>query len=139
MLLDSPDESLIGKRIAVFSAGHLAGDAICLAVDGVRLQPADLAKAGRIGSVELIGWLQTESHLSKKRVSSKSWPIGRKAPTDCASVHWLVSKPKLELNSSIVGLIRVGMSYADRPEVVARDREYAQRMGKLKCSETLNT
>jgi len=135
-LWDLPSEKLIGERVAVFSAGYLAGEAIAMDVDLLRLKALDLSKAGRVGSVELVGWLQLESCLTKRRISSHQWPIGRKSPIGCATVHWLVKSPKVELNSSIVGLKRIGMAYSERPEVLERDRLFEERFGKRKkCLE----
>lgn len=128
-LWDTPPDDAIGQRLAIFAAWLHMPELMNLGDRGVRFGPRDLARKGRLGSVELVGWLRTESHLVRKRIGSKNWPRERHFPRDCAPCHWLVKSPKIEVNASIVGLKRIGMSYAERPEVIQRVREYAERFG----------
>jgi hypothetical protein len=129
-LWDAPAEELIGCRVAIFAAWVHLPEVMNLIGRGVRMKPDDLRRHGRIGTVELLGYLQTESHTVRRKVSSRNWPAGKKCPHDAATCHWLVGAPKVEMNGSIVGLQRLGMAYADRPEVIRNAIEYGDRFGR---------
>lgn len=124
-----PPDGVLGQRVALFGKAWHEVTAMNLTdFDGVKFGAKDRRRSGRIGTVEVIGYVQVKNPWDRKGIAGKNWPA-RRIPKRSATFHWLVGKPEVEINASIAGLTRLLVAYEDRPEYLQRIREYGDKYG----------
>jgi hypothetical protein len=125
----APPEGVMGTRVALFASGWHEATAMGLTErDGVRFGTRDRLRSGRVGSVMVMGYVETAHPWDRKGIAGKNWP-GRPVPKRMGTFHWLVGQPKVEINQSVLGLSRLPVAYMDRVQQQAALREYGDKHG----------
>jgi hypothetical protein len=125
----APPEGVLGSRVALWGSGWSMTIAAGLQErEGVKFSVRDPLRTGRVGSVLIMGYVETAHPWDRKGIAGQNW-TSRPVPKRIGAFHWLVAQPKIELGQSVLGLSRLPVSYADRPSYQTAIREYGDRYG----------
>lgn len=125
----APPDGVIGTQVGIFASGWHEATALNLAdCDGVKFGNLDRSRSGRVGSVQVMGYVETAHPWDRKGISGKNW-TKRPVPKRMGTFHWLVGQPKIEINQSVLGLSRLPVAYMDRASHQAALREYGDIYG----------
>lgn len=124
-----PPGDILGQRVAIVATGWstLAAELLIRAYRR-KFAPKDVARTGRVGTVMVKGYVQTEAPWSRKGIAGKAWPK-RPVPRWTATHHWLIAATKAEVRQSVTGLRRLLVSLYDAPDYLASIREYGDKYG----------